>query len=652
MIPLLLALGCHHEEPTSPTSPTTPADLGPPSGCDPLVPDVCGLPFPSSLFEAPDDTTPTGLRLAYGANTLPRDTDGQQVRPDMLNHEDGFSTLTPILVWFEGASTQGLVGHDDIGAYADPDVRTVVVDTVTHERVPHFVELDMSTDDPAQRVLTIRTAVPMEHARRYVVGLRNVVRDDGSPVDVSPAFAALRDGEPTTDPDVEVRRQRFEDLVFPELAQQGFLRDELQLAFDFGTISLGNSLDPVVAMRDDALARTDGAPPYRIDDVEEGDCAVEGEHIARTLTGHLTLPRYTEKETPPAKLVRDAAGMPVYQADTEVPFLVRIPCSIAADPGTGGRVLQYGHGLFGSLDEARGGYLAELADRNRWVLYAQTWTGMATVDAAAVTLLLATDVSDFEALPDRTTQGFSEFVAGARFARGALVDDPAMAFDGHPAVDPSLDLVYYGNSQGAILGGAYAALSPDIHRAVLGVGGTPYSLLLPRSADFEPFFALFRTKFDDHRDIALLLGAFQTVWDPGESAGYAQVMSGDERLPGTPEKRWLMQVGVGDAQVSTLGAHILARSVGAVTLAPAVRDIFGVPAVAGPVEGSVLVEWHYADGPEEPFFNLPPDKELDVHECPRREPAAQDQLSLFLETGVVEQFCDGACESVRAGLCD
>jgi hypothetical protein len=656
---LLLALGlwwgwaiagCREAEPDP--DPAVVPDLGPLSGCDPLVPDVCALPWPSSIFEADDPSTPTGHRLALGETSLPRDNQGVQVRPDMLNRKDGFSTVGPVAVWFSGLSTAGLVGHDDIGAYAAPDARTVIVDTVTHERVPHFAELDMTTDVSEERLLFLRPVVPLAHGRRYVVGIRGLVREDGDPVQVSEAFVALRDGDPTADPDVEVRRDRFEDLVFPELEAQGLPRADLQLAFDFGTVSRDNSLLPVVAMRDDALARTVDGPAYRIESVEEGDCTVEGEHIARTVTGRLTTPRYTDSDSPPSKLVRDADGMPIYQADTEVPFLVRIPCSLAADPGTGGRVLQYGHGLFGSLDEARTGYLGELADRNRWVVFAQTWTGMSTLDAAAVTLMLARDISDFEALPDRTTQGFSEFVVGARFARGALVDDPNLAFDGQPVIDPDLDLVYYGNSQGAILGGAYVALSTDISRAVLGVGGMPYSLLLPRSADFDSFFLLFREKFRDHRDIALIIAMFQTVWDPGESGGYANVMTGEDRLPGTPDKQWLMQVAIGDAQVTTLGAHVAARAVGAVTVGPAVRPIWGVEEQAAPITGSALVEWRYADGPEEPYFNVPPDKSADTHECPRREPAAQDQLTTFLETGVIEQFCVGPCEGVRAGLCD
>lgn len=629
-----------------------PTELGPPSGCDPLVPEVCALPWPSSLFEADDPTTATGRQLALGEATLPMNRDFVQVRPDMVNRYDGYSVLTPIVVFLDGATTTGVIGHDNLDAFAAADARTVIVDTVTHERVPHFVELDATAESDAERSLFLRPVVPLKNGRRYVVGIRGLVKADGSPVAASPAFIALRDGTATEDPDVESRRASFDALVFPELAGQQFERGELQLAWDFGTGSIERSLAAATFIRDDALARVgpDG-PPYTIDTVEDGDCTVPGTRIARTLYGHLTAPRYTDQELPPARIVFGDDGDPAYQTDTSVKFLVRVPCSIALDPGSGGRLVQYGHGLLGDYEEARADYLAKLADDNRWVLMAQNWTGMSTIDAPGITLMIALDLSDFESVPDRTTQGFGEWAAGARLGRGALAQDPALQFGGLGAIDPSLPPAFYGNSQGAILGGAYAALSTDIERAVLGVGGMPYSLLLYRSADFEPFFLLFKEKFQDDREIALLIAAMQTVWDPGESAAYANVLGG-EWLPGTPDKRVLMQVAIGDAQVSTLGAEIAARAIGAVSVGPAVRPIWGVEEQTAPIEGSAIVEWQYSDAGAEPFENVPPDSALDPHECPRREPDGQAQLARFIETGTVEQFCDGPCVSARAGLCD
>ena len=113
-------------------------------------------------------------------------------------------------------------------------------------------------------------------------------------------------------------------------------------------------------------------------------------------------------------------------------------------------VLQYGHGLLGSYDEARGDYLAAMANENRWVLLAQDWKGMSDQDAGYVTLMLATDLSDFEIIPDRGIQGLSELILGLRFVRNTLAADPLVQYGGRSVIDPTR-AGYYGNSQGAIL---------------------------------------------------------------------------------------------------------------------------------------------------------------------------------------------------------
>lgn len=619
-----------------------PEPVQPPTGCDPTDPALCALPWPSSVFQVAADT-PSGVQNAFSIDALPVNRDGVPLRPDALNELDGFSILTPLLTYIPRVSLDGTISHTDLGAYTAPDAKSVLLDTRTGERVPHFVELDATADEDTERLLILRPVVPLEHGRRYVVALRHLVEADGTPVRVSRGFAALRDGAPSTDGDVAARRSVYDRAIFPVLEDAGFPRRDLQLAWDFTTVSAEASLGKVLHMRDEALASAGSAgPAYTLDRIVDEDCGQPGVHVARTVEGHFTAPLYTDIDGPGAFLTRGPDGMPFVNGDTQVPFMVRIPCSLAEDPGSGGRVLQYGHGLLGGYGEARGGYLSELIDEHRWVLLAQDWTGMSEEDVGPITLMMAGDISDFSFVPERTQQGLVEWVLGLRMALGGLADDAALAFGGASVVDRALPPVYYGNSQGAILGGAYLALSPDLARGVLGVGGMPYSLLLSRSRDFDPFFLLFEQKYLDSREITMILAAVQTLWDPGESGGWAHQL----------DKPVLLQVAVGDAQVTTLGAHVAARAYGAELVAPGVRPVWGVEERTAPFDGSALVEWRYADGSMEPLANLPPDAEGDTHECPRREPAAQAQLAAFLETGTVEQHCDGPCEGVMAGLCE
>ena len=646
---IALFLGCGGADPAE----TGAVGDGERSGCDPMDPALCALPYPSSYFQVAANTE-SGVQNAYTATALPINRDGVVLEPDLLNRYDGVSTFTPMLTYLPGATGAGLIRWDDPEAYLADDARTVVLDTVTGERVPHFAEIDATADSDGERLLLLHPLVPLEHARRYVVAVRGVVDAGGAAIEASPAFTAVRDdGAAPGVSEADLRRAYYADHIFAPLEAAGVGRGDLQIAWDFTTSSLGSSLGRALAVRDDALARTGDLGPttYVIDTVEDSDCADPAQTIARTLTGRVTVPRYTRSDAPglDARLVDGVDGRPTYQGDTESSFLLRIPCSLAQDPGDGGMVLQYGHGLLGSYDEARGDYLAAMANENRWVLLAQDWKGMSDQDAGYVTLMLATDLSDFEIIPDRGIQGLSELILGLRFVRNTLAADPLVQYGGRSVIDPTR-AGYYGNSQGGILGAAYLALSPDLERGVLGVPGAPYSLLLSRSADFDPFFLLFDQKYLDDRDRALLLAIIQTAWDPAEPAGYARHLTADP-LPGSPAKTVLLQAALGDAQVTTIGAEVMARSFGANTVAPETQPVFGVPEREAPFVGSALVEWRYTDVAPIPLENVPPDTSGDTHECPRREPAAQAQLAHFLEVGEVIQTCTGPCEGVQAETC-
>lgn len=623
-------------------------DYGPRGDCNPVDAGGCAYPFPSDFFLGDDATAATGKRVAFGPTTLPMNRDGVQVRPDGWNRHDGWSINSVLMTHLPGATVTGLVPVDDIGTFESADAKTVIVgpDGTRH---PHWAELDVTSPEPTpeddQRVLMLRPAQPYEWGTTYVAGIRGVVDASGAVLAASPGFAALRDGTPTDDVDIERQRAHYEEVVFPRLEAAGFPRAELQMAWSMSTATRDSVLGDMDWMKQDAIAWADAnGLAYELELVEVRDCNEPGEHIARQIEGSITMPYYTERDAPSTFLARDEAGHPKVMGTKQVPFTMRVPCSVArgAD-GTGpvagsAPVLQYGHGLLGSWDEVNSGYLAEVADRYGYILYASGWTGFKAADSPGIALMIALDPSDFAFIPEGSHQGMVEFMLGMRAVTGPMASDPALAFDGVAVVDPS-QKYYYGNSQGGILGAAYLAWSPDITRGVLGVNGGPYSLLLTRSHDFEDFFRIFKEKFLDFRDISLFVnGLTQQVWDPVEPGGWMWDMTRDVETP----KDVLMQVAIGDAQVTTLGAHYQARAYGASTVAPQTRPIWGIEEAAAPFSGPALVEWKYLDVPDEPLVGLPPDGP-DTHECPRREPAAQDQLNAFLRTGVVEQFCDGAC---------
>lgn len=645
---LLLACATTQDSDTAPD--TTVPTSGVFSDCDPLAPDYCGAPFPSSFYLREDSFSATGWRVQLGATTLPytdQDEIAYQPEPTLWNELDGFSPLTPLVTLFPGQGDSGFVTHDNIEDSVADDASIVIFDWDSGERVPYFAELDYAgTDDQdaGDKMFFVRPVTPLQHGHRYVVAMRGLVDAAGAPLPASEAFAALRDGDPSSSWDVEGRRALYEE-IFPKIEAQGWTRAETLLAWDFVVKSADQVAEKVLWMREDAQERlgADG-PAYVIDSIEDE----VDEHWYRRIQGRMTVPLYTESDDAPTLLTRDADGMPYYNnQDVERDFTIMIPRSLATDPRPA-PMIQYGHGLLGSQGEVDAGYLGEIADRHGYVLFAVNWTGMAEDDYNPIIELVLQDLSGFGKIAEREQQGFVEFLAAAWMMKGAMASDAAVSFDGVSVIDTE-KLYYYGNSQGAILGGAYIAVAPEFDRACLGVGGMPYSLLLSRSADFDAYFALFRSVYDDEVDIAFWMALMQQLWDPGEAGGFGRLVN-ETPLDGTPAKTVLLQVARGDAQVTNLGAHIQARAYGAALLDEPVREIYGLETVASPTTGSVLVEYDF-DVPEEPSQNIPPDSETDTHEDTRRAWAAQEQMIHFFESGEILNYCDGAC-FCATGACD
>lgn len=617
------------------------------SDCDPLSYEYCALPYPSMFYTREDASSPTGYRVHLGETTLPVTHQGLQPSPKYLNELDGFSPMGPLLAQFPNMVLDGVPGQDDIAASVADGSSIVLIDAETGVRQPIWAELDVSGEYVSgNEFLMIRMATPLTNGKRYVVGIRRLKDSSGAVIPASTGYAAMRDGTPTDNGDIEGRRDAYE-AIFGTLEQDGWSRGETQLAWDFVVGSKEGITGRATMVRDDAIARMgDSGPAYTITRIDDGaDGAGYNEDIFRVVQGTFTAPLYTNEDAAGTFLTRDENGLPYYNGDIEVPFTVLIPRTAHDDPRRL-PMMQYGHGLLGDQDEIYAGYLGEMANRYGFVVFAVNWTGMKHDDAAAIQLMIVQDIGDFAMIPERTHQGFVEFVAAERMMRGGMVSDPAMAFavgDAAPTgiLDPS-QVWYYGNSQGGILGGAYIALNPSIPRGVLGVPGTPYSLLLSRSADFTPFFGLMQAVYYDQRDISFFMAWMQNLWDSGDGAGYANFVNADP-LDGVAHQV-LIQDAVGDAQVTTLGAQNMARAYGAaqVTDTP-YRDIYGVPVEASGYVGSAIAEYFH-NTPDVPYTNVPPDSAYDTHESTRRTLPAQDQMIHFLSTGEVVNYCDGVCD--------
>lgn len=622
------------------------ADAGPDprrTDCEALVDEVCGFPWPSDYFLAEEPSNVTGHRVQVGETTLPRSEirTRSHIPPETLTDRDGFSVNASILTYLRGATATGLPSPRTIERSLEADSPTVLLNAQTGERVPHFSELDESMpESESLKTFIIRPVVPLEHATRYIVAIRGVVDADGNEVPPSEVFAAFRDDTALEEQHVEARRAHFEG-IFSTLSDQEIARAGLQAAWDFTTCSQDNDVGWMLEARDAALAAVgEAGPTYRIDEIEEFDES-DNENIARRVHVLMEVPLYLTNSEPDGRLNLNEEGALVANGTAEFPMVINVPR--AATPDNPVRPLQYGHGLLGARGQANAGWLAGFANDNGYLPFGLDMIGMSESDLVTITIALANgQPDDFRSVPDRLIQGVVNHLLAMRLLLGRFAQDEAMLVDGRSIIDTSSGGFYIGDSQGGILGATLMAVNTDVTRGVLGVPGQPYNLLLNRSVDFDVYASLLDRAYSKATDIQLILNVLQQLWDRSEPGSYTRHIETD-LFENTPSHRVLLQLAIGDHQVSALGAHIMARAIGAVAIAPQTRPMWGIEEVSGPHAGSAIVEFDYGL-PEVPITNIPMREGEDPHQLPRRSAPGHAQIAHFFETGEIIHTCDGPCD--------
>ncbi|NMO56885.1 hypothetical protein HH310_37645 [Actinoplanes sp. TBRC 11911] len=588
------------------------------------------LPFPSNRFTVPDRTSPTGLRVRFGASALPANVAGKHIDPAEWNRQDGFSPGTPILAQVPDLDpvASGIAPVTDIGRSLAPDAPIVLLNTRTWERTPYWAELDAhATSRP---LLIVRPAVALREATRYVVVLRGLRDHHGT---------LIRGHSP-----VDLRRARIDTR-------------EVYLAWDFTVASAAGLTGRVLRMRDDAFARLGKrAPAFTVSQVTSFT-AEQDARIARQVRGTVTVPSYLTGDGGPGSRLHYGSSAPGALPTSPggslaADFVCNIPRSASASRPA--HLSLYGHGLLGAPTEINAGNVKDMSQAYDFMFCATSWIGLSSADIPFVAQTW-TDLSTFPAVPDRLQQSFLNFLFLGRvmLAPGGFAANPAFQdADGRSLLDRAGGMHYDGNSQGGINGGALTAIAQDWTRSVLGVTGMNYSTLLQRSVDFAPFQQLMDQSYPDKTDQQLILALIQMLWDRGEANGYAQHLTSSP-LPHTPVHQVLMHVAFGDHQVSPAAAQVQARTIGARLHTPALapgwsdeaQPFWGIRQIQKyPYRGSALVVWNSGQAFAPPPTNLAPSGPefgTDPHEFPRAQPEAQQQKATFLLTGKVVDVCSG-----------
>lgn len=642
----------------------------PPLGCDPLTPSYCGFPFPNDYWTVADSSAVTGLRLALPEVAMPANRNGQRSNRDAFNEMDGFSPGIAAMTHFPGATVTGLASPDTIEDSLEAASPTVIIDAETGARVPHWAELDewvvqakiridAGEDKPEFPTLTrelaelrqeqafmVRPAIRLNDATRYIVAIRNVQDGEGALVPPSPGFKALRDAEPSDDEVIESRRAHFEE-IFSTLESAGIAREDLQIAWDFTTASKENNTSAMLHMRDDAFAKYPDGVPYTIEIV---DTPMEG--MACRLEITFDMPLYmTGGETGELLNLGDD-GLPEQNGTYPYAAAMFVPLK-AQEEGNPAPLVEVGHGQLGAKEQVFG--YREIWAQENLAGFGLDHKGFSSDDVPTVVgAILGGDLSTFRAIPERMHQGLLNFLVAMRTLSREAEGGPnttlnqVLSNDCGGAKLDGTRRYYFGGSQGGILGASIMALNLDIERGLLAVPGQSYNLLLNRSGNFDEYAGQLYTNYGwNGLDMQMNLALIQGLWDRAEPTGYSKYIRTD-RFPGTPAHDVLIQVSKADHQVTNLGAHIMARTIGGVVnLAPLIRPVWGLD-VSGDNAlhtGSAMLEVDFGN-PDPPITNIPHwgDTMQDPHGRAAELAGLGPALIKFYETGQVQNPCTGPCD--------
>jgi hypothetical protein len=680
-VPLLLALsaavvaGCtsgavarapeaEHRPPSSASSAWGVSVPGAPA-CNPLGGQACMLPFPSDYYTTPDASMPSGRRVDLPIGAMPRNAGGVPIAPGAWERNDGFSPGSPILVLVPDLSARrtGLPTPGDVRACTDPGSPVVLLDAATGRRLECWAELDAEQPVRAARVLVVHPAADLPLGARIIVALRNLVDTSGRRVPPQAFFRAALAGR-APNGRAERALALHERSLLPVLARAGVSSAGLYLAWDFTVESEQNLAGWALHMRDVAfriLGR--GVPRFAVTTVDDFTPA-ENADIARQVSGTFEVPSFLDEPGGPEGSVLhfgpDGLPSPLPGNLQRAVFSCLLPRSTGADGGATpvqpGWPVLYGKGLFSLATEMDAPGVIATAERYRLVLCSTNWMGLdlhdVLDDAAAVG-----NLSEFPTIPDRLLQSMVDALFLGRLMASRAGFDASAAFRSHdtPLIDTGDPLVYYGNSEGSLIGGALTAISTEWRRAVLGVPGMDYALLLPRSVDFLPFQSLLDRSYPHRTDQLLIYDLLSMLWDRAETDGYAENLVRDP-LPATPVHQVLLQMAFGDHQVSNVATEAEARTLGVAVHRPALpASLVGV--VGHPFSGlpslsdravavrAALYEWVDTRVATPPAADVPPTEGPDPHDSiPRSVPGAQEQLVVFLETGRILDVCGaGPC---------
>jgi hypothetical protein len=520
-------------------------------------------------------------------------------------------------------------------------------------------------------LLIVQPSKALEHNRRYAVAVIDAIGVDGEKLPISDHLQLLL----TLDESLSVKEQKRGEFyvrkVLPALNEAApFLLDSsnqttlssssssttiptssIQLLFDFHTMSAESQLGNTKKIIKGTLEQFDkkewngwdqsNVRPIR---VINNYCSNDNNQMtARIIHGSIDLPHFLiDTSVRISELDTHAIDTMRPNGLFTVKFIVTIPCSLALGSQPLRAVLDYGHGFLYSRNELLDGSLQRLSHENGYIMIASNWRGMSMFDLPVVVKAFAASPNILASIKDNIIQGYAFKAAIAHFCRNGLIDMDFMKLDNIPIKVQEEDkpprYVFYGKSQGGILGSAYSTLmgpSKLLDGAALVSPAFPFSMLLSRSTLFKKYHKLMLLNLLHSRHVRIFISMMQMYYDSVEAGGILSSIKDEDRV------QTLLQAGIGDPTVTTIGTEILARSYNASIFPNNPHKIYNLHTISNNetvTPRAVLSEILYEEDKDLPLKNVGVQFNP-VHRCVGSDPDLFIQRATFISTGDFVNAC-------------
>mmetsp|Transcript_14345 Transcript_14345/g.26920 ORF Transcript_14345/g.26920 Transcript_14345/m.26920 type:complete len:685 (+) Transcript_14345:877-2931(+) len=634
--------------------------------CDPMDTTECLLPFPSSFYSVKDDTTETGIRVNIHLEALRSIFRGKNdpKHPMHVNGHDGFSTSGTILFYLDGIKEAGglgynnhtrLMGPDEIELSVGPQSMTLLLDVESHELVPHFAEIDYLDDD--RPLIIVQSAQSLAHNRRYAVALVDAAGADGRRLQGSQYLAKLltsKDDENLSESEL-LRGSYYRDVIIPMLHNKAapWLYERgggaIQMLFDYHTSSFNSQLGMTRRIMTNSLdlikkESWGGWGDHNVrflNMVDYSDSCINPDGaLARIVEVEIDVPHFLTGRNRAENLSAEH----VMNTIRPMKLVVIIPCSIATGSKPVKAFVDYGHGFFGSRKELLYAFfIHRFAHEDGYIVFASNWRGMSFLDLAVIQKAFISNPNHLDSVIANIIQGFADKAVVQHFVSTALLSMNFVQFGSQSFVkEEPVRRIFYGISQGGILGSAYSTLlsnlSPELlDAAIITSAGSPFSLLMSRSLVFPAYKVLLLTSLHNNRCVRIFISLIQMYFD--KISGPLVGLSGFSEHK---EFRTLIQAGIGDPIVTTIGTEIMARDYKASMFRSNPKLIYGIQAEDSNSSNSCITELFYnREFNELPTKNIVPQVRGNiVHDIARQDEALLSQIRAFINKGEFMDVCN------------